>query len=365
MDRIAVIAFTEQGCRLAQRLAKGLIERGIACTASVSGPERLAEDFCIETYGSLTEWTAQVWPASDALLFVSASGIAVRAIAPHVRDKFTDPAVVSVDECGRFAVPLLSGHVGGANDLARAVAKICGGQACISTATDVNSLFAVDEWARKNGLIICERVLAKEVSAALLAGQSVGFASDFPVEGEVPEGIVRCDVAEGVASREASGASDAPEDAVPAIGFHVALDEQSQPFERTLHLVPRIVTVGAGCHRDQSYEDLRAGVLEALDEAHVSLRAVSTLASIDVKADEKAMHELARNMEWDLVFYTADELNAIPGEFAASDFVKKIVGTDNVCERAAVAGGAQLIAGKRAAHGVTAAIAVASFKVRF
>ena len=365
MDRIAVIAFTEQGCKLALRLADGLRNRGIAAAVDVSGPDRMAGELSIAGFGRFDEWTAQAWPASDALLFVSASGIAVRAIAPHVRDKFTDPAVVSVDERGRFVVPLLSGHVGGANDLARAVAEICGGQACISTATDVNSLFAVDEWARKSGLFICERVLAKEISAALLAGQPVGFASDFPVEGEVPEGVVRCEVAEGVVRREAPGASDAPEDAVPAIGFHVTLDEQSQPFECTLHLVPRIATVGAGCHRDQSYEDLRAGVLEALDEAHVSPQAVSTFASIDVKADEQAMHELARNMEWDLVFYTADELNAIPGEFAASDFVKKIVGTDNVCERAVVAGGAQLIAGKRAAHGVTAAVAVAPFVTKF
>ena len=354
MEKIAVIAFTEQGCLLACLIAEGLRANGVAREAQVSGPSRMADASTgIVPYGSFAEWTAQAWSAADALLFVSASGIAVRAIAPHVRDKFSDPAVVSVDECGRFVVPLLSGHVGGANDLARAVAEICGGQACVSTATDVNGLFAVDEWARKQGLSICERVLAKEVSAALLSGAPVGFASDFPVEGELPAGVV------------GSGSDGTAAAGRPAIGFHVTLDEASRPFERTLHLVPRIVTVGAGCHRDQSFDDLLAGVLEALETAHVPSRAVSMLASIDVKADEPAMHELARRMEWDLVFYTADELNAVPGEFASSDFVKKIVGTDNVCERAAVAGGAKLIAGKRAAHGVTAAIAVAPFTVRF
>ena len=367
MKMISVIAFTEQGCMQARRIADGLRARGLAMAVQVSGPDRMAYACGIAGYGSLDEWTKRAWASADALLFVSASGIAVRAIAPYVADKFKDPAVVSIDERGRFAVPLLSGHVGGANDLARAVADICGGVACISTATDVNDLFAVDEWARKQGLSICERVIAKEISAALLAGNPVGFASDFPVEGTLPDGIVAN--ADTGAGEDASGASECAKALVAsahsAIGFHVTLDEQSAPFERTLHLVPRIVTVGAGCHRDQSFDDLKAGVLEALAEARVSVRAVRTLASIDVKADEAAMHELARTMDWDLFFYSADELNAVPGEFTGSDFVRSIVGTDNVCERAAVAGGAQLIAGKRAAHGVTAAIAAAPYKVVF
>ena len=108
-------------------------------------------------------------------MYVGATGIAVRAIAPYVRDKFHDPAVVSVDEAGRFVVPLLSGHVGGANELARVVAELCGGQAVVSTATDVNELFAVDEWAARRGYAIVERVIAKEISARLLEGASVGF----------------------------------------------------------------------------------------------------------------------------------------------------------------------------------------------
>ena len=354
MKLVSVIAFTEQGCLLARRVAEGLRERGLALAVQVSGPDRMAYACGISGYGSLGEWTERAFKAADALVFVSASGIAVRAIAPYAADKFKDPAVVSVDERGQFVVPLLSGHVGGGNDLARAVAEICGGVACISTATDVNGLFAVDEWARKQGLAICERAIAKEISAALLAGKPVGFASDFPVEGALPEGVT-----------EQKGSIPSCSLPHPSLGFHVTLDGESQPFERTLHLVPRIVTVGAGCHRNQAYEDLRAGVMEALAEAHVSPRAVRTLASIDVKADEPAMHELAESEGWELVFYTADELNAVPGEFASSEFVRKIVGTDNVCERAAVAAGAQMVAGKRAAHGVTAAVAVAPFTVSF
>ena len=168
----AVIAFTRRGAALGRSLADAL-------GGSLHVPARFAPEVGAEAYASLEGWTAWAWARADALVFVGAAGIAVRAIAPHVRDKFSDPAVVSVDEAGRFVVPLLSGHVGGANELARRVAALTGGQAAVSTATDVNGLFAVDVWARERGMAITDRVLAKEVSAALLEGRPVGFASDF------------------------------------------------------------------------------------------------------------------------------------------------------------------------------------------
>ena len=168
----AVIAFTRRGAALGRSLADAL-------GGSLHVPARFAPEVGAEAYASLEGWTAWAWARADALGFVGAAGIAVRAIALHVRDKFSDPAVVSVDEAGRFVVPLLSGHVGGANELARRVAALTGGQAAVSTATDVNGLFAVDVWARERGMAITDRVLAKEVSAALLEGRPVGFASDF------------------------------------------------------------------------------------------------------------------------------------------------------------------------------------------
>ena len=334
MKRIGIIAFTRRGCLLAQRVADGLD----VCDVAVYGPARFAEELGINAYDSLASWARDHFATDDALLFIGASGIAVRAIAPHARDKFTDPAVVSVDEAGRFVVPLLSGHVGGANELAREVARISGGQAAVSTATDVNGLFAVDEWAARNGLAIVERAVAKEVSAALLEGRPVGFRSRFALPGlaELPAGV-----------------TEGPAD----VGFVVSLDDTESPFARTLHLVPRVVTVGVGCRRGTPPRSLRQAVHDALAQARVSSAAVTTLASIDVKEDEEALHALAAEKGWKLVFYTAAELEAVPGAFASSDFVKRTVGVDNVCERAACAGGASLILGKQAGDGVTVALA--------
>ncbi len=350
MDSIALIAFTRRGCELAQTLARNLVKRsayaGASC--SVCGPARIAADadMDIDAYDDLSSWTAGHFATADALVFVGAAGIAVRAIAPHVKDKFSDPAVVSIDEAGRFAIPLLSGHVGGANDLARAVADMVGAQAAVSTATDVNGLFAVDEWAARHDMVIVERDIAKEVSAALLEGRAVGFESDFDFDWDLPQ---------GVADGAVGGAAD--------IGFVVSMSEQARPFPRTLHLIPRIATVGVGCRRGTSPEVLKRAVYDALAEAHVSARAVATLASIDVKQDERAIIQLAHDEGWELKFYSAETLASVPGEFSYSAFVERTVGVGNVCERAACAEGGMLIMNKQSGDGVTVAIAFMRPKV--
>ena len=154
----AYLAFTAKGLALAQQLAQ-------TCPGTVSR--------CGLGGVTLAGWTAQQFAAADALVFVGAAGIAVRAIAPHCQSKATDPAVVVLDECGRFAVPLLSGHLGGANDLACRLAAACGAVPVITTATDANGLFAVDEWAKKQNCAVWETPRIKFVSGALLAGKTV------------------------------------------------------------------------------------------------------------------------------------------------------------------------------------------------
>ena len=151
----AYLAFTERGLALAQQLAAAC--PGPVARCGAGGP-------------GLDKWTAAQFAASDALIYIGAVGIAVRAIAPHCRSKAADPAVVVLDECGRFAVPLLSGHLGGANALARRLAAVCGAVPVITTATDLHGLFAVDEWAKRQGCIVAEPERIKRVSGALLAG---------------------------------------------------------------------------------------------------------------------------------------------------------------------------------------------------
>lgn len=265
-------------------------------------------------------------------MFVGAAGIAVRAIAPHVRDKFSDPAVVSVDEAGRFAVPLLSGHVGGANELARRVAALTGGQAAVSTATDVNGLFAVDVWAQERNMALTDRTLAKEVSAALLEGRPVGFASDFGHP--CPEGLTTGTAELGVWITDRTGEG---------------------PFPRALRLAPRSLILGIGCRRGTPEAAIAAAADAAL--AGLAPEAVAGVATIELKKDEPGLLAFCARRGLPLTTYSAEALAAVAGDFTPSAFVQGITGVDNVCERAAAAAGGRIIVPKQANNGVTAAVA--------
>ena len=321
----AILAFTRRGATLGRVLAE-------AMDASLHVPARFADEVGAEAYDSLEDWTARMWGEKDALIFVGACGIAVRAIAPHVKDKFTDPAVVSVDEAGKFVVPLLSGHVGGANELAIRVAALTEGQAAISTATDVNGLFAVDVWARERDMAITDRTLAKEVSAALLEGKRVGFASDFGHP--CPAGLT-----EGPAE----------------LGVWVTWKTGNGPFAHTLRLAPKGLILGIGCRRGT----LQAAIEEAVSAALAGYEpaAVERVATIDLKQDEPGLLAFCAARNLPLSVYSAAELAAVEGDFTPSDFEKGITGVDNVCERAAVLAGGAILVPKQAKNGVTVAVA--------
>ena len=320
----AYIAFTARGLALAQRLAA-------ACPGSVArgGADGVR----------LADWTDAQFAQSDALIFVGAVGIAVRAIAPHCRSKAADPAVVVLDEGGRFAIPLLSGHLGGANDLARRLAAVCGAVPVITTATDGRGVFAVDEWAKRQNCAVAEPERIRHVSGALLAGQTVCFASDWPIHGTPPAGV-------------------APADAPDRADFALTLT----PAGEALHIIPRIAVVGVGCKRGTPADTLEAAWADFCAEHHFAPQSVTRAASIDLKKNEPGLAAFCRANGWDMEFYAAEALRAVPGQFTASGFVKSVTGVDNVCERAAVlASGGALLIGKWAHDGVTFAVALAPF----
>ena len=321
----AIIAFTRRGAALGRTLAHSL-------EATLHVPARFAPEVGAEAYDSLEGWTAKAWTEADALIFVGAAGIAVRAIAPHVKDKFTDPAVVSVDEAGRFVIPLLSGHVGGANELALNIAALTGGQAAVSTATDVNGLFAVDVWARERDMVITDRVLAKEISAALLEGKPVGFVSDFGHP--CPAGLTR-------------GPAE--------LGVWVTYRRREGPFPRTLRLAPRGLILGIGCRKGTPEETIREAVAEVL--SGYEPQAVVQAATIDLKKEEPGLLAFCAAQNLPLAIFTAEQLAAAKGRFTRSAFVAHITGVDNVCERAAVCAGGTILVPKQAKNGVTVAVA--------
>ena len=330
------LAFTDRGESLARDLA-----RALGGEAMRSGkPE------------TLREWTEKRFVSGGALVFVGAVGIAVRAIAPYVDKKWKDPAVVAVDECGRFAIPLLSGHLGGANRLARAIAELCGATPVVTTATDLHGLFAVDDWARVQNLCVVEPERIRTVSAKVLAGGTLRLWSRFPIEGTPPDEVK---LLSAPPAGEESSASSGESSPAPDVFLSVHRENGE-----ALHLAPRAVVLGVGCRRGISRESIEDAFAAFLAESGLLPQSVRAVASIDLKKDEEGLLAFCRAHGWPLETRSAQELNETPGGFTPSPFVQSVTGTDNVCERSAAAvSGGEILHRKRSLGGVTMAAALA------
>ena len=339
MKHAKFVSFTEAGARTAAKAAA------------------LLPDFLTERYArtvdpslsgtSLSRFAQQAMVDCDLIVFVGAAGIAVRAVAPYLAGKAYDPAVIVIDEAGKFVIPVLSGHLGGANALAERLADGLGAQAVVTTATDGRGVFAVDNGARDNGCTVLDPPNIKYVSGALLRGETVGVRSDFPVDGRLPAHISL--------------------DADVESGFAIGFDTKAAPFAHTLHLVPRIVYAGIGCRRGTDAGKIETAVQEALAAVGVPPTAVCGAASIDIKKDEPGLLLFCETHGLTLATFPAETLRQAAGDFTPSAFVAETVGVDNVCERAAVcaAGGGRLLCRKTVRDGVTVALAARDFRVTF
>ena len=334
--KAAVFAFSRRGCQTARKIM-------MAC------PEMTWQSFTMERFEEADfapitpKCYGECFATSELLVFVGSCGIAVRKIAPFVHDKRTDPAVVCVDELGTFVIPLLSGHIGGANALARKLADSLNATAVITTATDINRRFSVDTWATEHGCAISSMKLAKAVSAAILEGD-IPLKSDFSIVGNLPNGVIS--------------------DETGNLGIYLTATN-AEPFENTLRLIPKVLHLGIGCRRGIEKEAIERAVEQVFRENGLDFRAVSCAASIDLKQDEEGLLSFCEEQSLPIRFYSAAELEAVPGEFTPSPFVQKVTGVDNVCERAALIGAEDLIVRKTACHGVTVAVAKRKWEVHF
>lgn len=329
--KLAVFAFTRRGCTLAQRAAEVLQPEETRLVTmekfGASGFEAYHPPLnrCMEPY---FRW-------ADAILFIGSTGMALRAIAPWVKDKKTDPAVLVMDEGGTFVISLLSGHIGGANAMTRLLAEKTGAQPVITTATDVEGKFSVDAWAAERGCHISDMTLCKEVSAAILE-HPIPICGEWLPFSKLPTGLVEKE--EG------------------KLGIYVGIHDR-RPFEKTLVLTPRVLALGLGCRRGTPKEAIEEAVQAVFQENNLRMEAITRAASIDLKANEQGLLDYCTAHGIPVEFFTAEELKAVPGGFTPSPFVQSVTGVDNVCERAAVLAGGDIIVHKIVHNGVTVAVA--------
>lgn len=430
--KVSIISFTLKGIELSLKIKKafsGETEEDLCLYTKCSHAEKslterkLTEKDLVESGLSyveqpLTEWTGEQMKKRRSLLFIGACGIAVRAIAPFLTDKLNDVPVLVMDEQGRFVIPVLAGHVGGANELAVSLAERMGSTPVITTATDLNHCFAVDLFARRNALHIVNKDGIAKVSSRILAGEEVTMAVEEGYLREeaqtlrgrrvsrktnIPDGIrlvscipefhtdipiVMTEVIEDIpaASTEltmnvpavsAESTTDAPvafsesSAGIPGVTespVDILVAPASYGQGRLLTLRPKEYVIGIGCKRGKAAEQINQFVNRVLKESGISMEQVAAFVSIDRKKDEEGILWMSSHYGIPFVTYSAEELQQVEGTFHTSEFVKSQVGVDNVCERAALRFSGPdgiLITGKQAEDGITAAIVKRRWSVSF
>ena len=377
--KIAVICFTAQGAKTSLAI-KRFLEQRCECVEVWCRKKEFQPPEGIRSWmGNLKEWTKKAFADSDAVIFVGATGIAVRSIAPYLKGKTVDPAVLVVDELGKFVISLVSGHIGGANELCSHLAGGLGFIPVITTATDLNARFAVDVFARKNRLSIGDMKLAKMISARLLDGETIGFSSDFSWSGQLPGGLEQeakkqtegdqgdPAVLELEKMEQSNGQQSDLEDQRPEYGICITVNKEKRPFPHTLHLIPRIAVLGVGCRKGILKETLEEFLLGFLKENQIAFESLKAVCSIDRKKEETAILAFCQKYQLPFAVYSAQELSQVPGAFSGSAFVADQVGVDNVCERSAVkgSGNGKLLIRKKAEGGMTAALAIEEWRAYF
>ncbi len=343
---VALWAVTPGGLALAATLCRRLADTLLYHSARLSAPADLPPERC-RAFGRLGPALAKVFSAHTGHVFVMATGIVVRSIAPLLENKTRDPAVVVVDEAGRHAISLVSGHIGGANALAATVARAVGATPVITTATDVNALPAVDAMAVEKGLFIENPGAIRHVSMALLEKRPLGLYDPFGLFRESLPGAV-----------PVAPCSD-PAAALAGLQPAVFVDDRVLDLPETaLVLRPASLVVGVGCNRHTPADEILDFILAVLEEARLSRASVDSLASIDLKRDEAGLLAAARRLDVPIRFFRRAQLAAVENIQSPSQMVQKHIGVKSVCEAAALKAAPRgaLIVPKRKTPNVTVAV---------
>lgn len=353
---IAVWAITPNGKKLADTISQSMSDVYLFCSENISPTGQKDKKF-----RSLADTVRTEFHNFKGHIFITSTGIAVRIIAPLIRSKTEDPAVVVVDDLGKNAISLLSGHIGGANDLTKKISQIIGAHAVITTATDVNRITAIDVLAKEKKLLIENPQAIKSVNMAMLLGQRVYFHDPFGILGNLQP-------------HSASWSYDDARKHIPIDGWiklaegvsGVYVDDVRRDLpENVLILRPASLVAGIGCNRNIEMEEMQAFLEKVLETYNLASTSLKGIASIDVKADESGLIALAEHLDLPLIFFNRQELAQVSEIKNPSTVVEKYVGVKSVCEAAAILAtrNGTLIVPKQSTQNVTVAIARINFSL--
>ncbi len=359
VSSIAVWAITPNGLTLGQDICKKVsgtrlfVSEKLTVTPHTAPPltlklegtkaEVVDQEGGVAPFKKLSEKLSQQFFRFSAHIFIFSTGIAVRMLAPLIQSKTTDPAVIVVDDKGIHVISLLSGHLGGANRLAQEIATLINARPVITTATDINKLPSIDLLALENNLYIENPGAIKPVNMAFLNADTMDvYDPGNYIHPLIPKKFIRSQ-------------------AIPKDRTGVACTWKTMKVPReTLILRPMILSVGIGCNRGTSLATLHGFFKEVFTAEGLSLNAVFTLATTEIKQDETGLLHLADRLGLPIKFYNKNQLNSVDTIETPSRMVEKHLGVKSVCEAAAIlaAGRGPLIVPKKKNQDVTIAVAI-------
>ena len=382
-NKTAIIAITENGKKLAKKVSKLLGDSDVYFKISTSNfncGELIESATDIKSKNNiyyidkkLKDFVGEVFSKYDKIVFIMAAGIVVRTIAPFIQSKFYDPAVLVIDEQGKNVISLLSGHIGGSNELTYKISGLIGANPVITTATDVNKKSALDMIAKKlNAHIDNFRESVKDVNAYLVNNKPVGIYIDgnydidlrgFEVLNANNNLIQRCCESQVLTNNVIKVNSQSPQKIVVVtdrrdINIKIDEDEKINFIEvDIIKVVPKDIVVGIGCRKGISSEFMYDSFLEFLYINNIDIKSIAKVGSIELKKDEKAIQDLANHLEVPFVTFSQNEISQIDDKYEKSDFVKRNVGVHSVSEPAAhLLSDGNLIVNKHKYSGITFAL---------
>lgn len=374
--KIAIISVTTLGNNIINKLCLGLKTEFESLKVTVFNSKD--KDFNFKDSCKIA------FENSDAVIFISSTGIAVRGIAPHVVNKKSDPAVVVIDSCGKYAISLLSGHLGGANRLTTMISKILDCEAVITTATDNLEVMAPDMIALNNNLYIEDMAMAKTIAALLVEGKKVGFIDE--------EGVIPCPKGYSEVKVKHFRAKGCSKDYSASNSTLELLEQDSQGAEKykntseaeleelsgivvvtskesleihenfkhlpLLRLIRKNIVLGIGCKKNFPEGEMEFAVKTSLRAKNIHEKAVGTIATVSIKKEEPAILSLSKNLGVEINTFTPEEIKPIEHKYKASDFVRKTIGVGAVCEPVIELCKGRVIHEKESFNGMTLAIGI-------
>lgn len=329
MGKTAVIAITKHGIEIARKLKDKIPEFDIYV------PEKFSDGKNdVNWYGDSSSLAiGKLFKSYEGLVCIFSLGAVIRLIAPHLKDKKTDPAVIVIDDKAEFVVSTLSGHLGGANALARLIASVLNATPVITTAADVNETIAVDLLGREFGWVIDDDSTVTKVSAHMVNEDKVGVYQDagernwWPADRPLPKNV------HTVNNIEELGKDDFK--AALIITDRLLDSNYNSLLLKSVVYRPKSLVVGIGLHWDTSKDEIMNGIHTTLKNANLSSKSIRNIATINREAIVKGLQEFSSEYKISIEYFGKDQLSTIETP-NPSDTVKKFEGTASVSEASAM-----------------------------